>query len=53
MWSAWRTPDMRWVTRTTARFGRGEPADAVEGFDLGFRVEGGGWFIHDEDAVRL
>lgn len=32
---------------------RGEAADAVEGFDLGFGVEGGGGLVDDEDAVRL
>ncbi|MER6408720.1 hypothetical protein ABT269_35715 [Streptomyces viridosporus] len=31
----------------------GEAADAVEGFDLGFGVEGGCWLVDDEEAVRL
>ena len=33
--------------------GGGESANAVERFDLGLRVECGGGFVHDEDAVGL
>jgi hypothetical protein len=36
-----------------AAVGGGEAADAVEGFDLGFGVEGGGGLVDDEQAVGL